>query len=934
MQNRWTAAIVSVLCLATAGLMARVTSADFDAADYESMPEYSHARSLRAESRLNSIAFADANVGLAVGDRGTVLRTEDGGDTWKVIESGTLARLEAVTFRSSREAIAVGGGYDRVTGLSRGIVLVTDDGGRSWQRGGGDLPKLNEVSYERTNRRWIAKGDLSFIDLARKYESSDHGRTWRGIGQARAGMNRDDRLGSTAQNARRFSAWIRKTQSRAPMRCLVNVTDQTMMAAGDHGVILRSADSGLTWTIVRGAGRASAVLVVTSAPGRTPWQLIGIETLEHHRRVSVLWVDQAGKRLVSDRAKTLPGRNQLPNPRTAANRVAEVDRLHQAITSIGGAGVDRCDAGGPVTDEEWTDWLTAHSPMVLALDRTLPEDVQQRLLGLAIQNGVPRVIGFQANQRGDTLLHQNAMLPTAGVLAADLCGDARMWLAERQLHRKGGDGRLRGLAGDYLAIDWMYDAVSSVTRGDSITSGLPIRTGHRFESILPAASRRDLQVAQARSALTSKVDAMLAANHAGRRDGGIDLPQSLDEAFVHMESSSHLRSLMHWYRATEAMDDSSHARKLQAQILEQIANRFGSSTAGKLARLVLQRRATSMESEKLPKEIASLVDADSANDVQTITSEAPALSPFAVESQTQQASASMSSSPSGAGVSLTSGLFQPTKVQTNGTVKAGSLLDPRLRLDNVTQPTDGSSPSNSAIDLQWDFHPLTLIVDESKRRNGEIHQTPAENVPAASWQRLANSGASEWSRLLGDTGDRVVFSPATQSRPHLDGELDDSIWQGREEVLANDGVHLRFAHDDQFIYVAAACPRMQTAGDRGDTNHRRDNDLNQAERFSLRLDVDQDLLTSFELEVTADRLTRDRINGDPAWQPTWYVACKQSDTATQFEIAIQRSDLVDLPVGPLSDWYVDASIMTPGERRRTLAMPEPQCWTTLQFGGR
>ena len=64
------------------------------------------------------------NDGWAVGDRGLVLHTSDGGTTWRIQESGTNQILRDVDFSSSRHGWAVG---------DNGAAIKTDNGGATWQ---------------------------------------------------------------------------------------------------------------------------------------------------------------------------------------------------------------------------------------------------------------------------------------------------------------------------------------------------------------------------------------------------------------------------------------------------------------------------------------------------------------------------------------------------------------------------------------------------------------------------------------------------------------------------------------------------------------------------------------------------------------------------------------------------------------------------------
>lgn len=74
---------------------------------------------------LNAVAFIDATTGCAVGDRGTIIRTQDGGASWQRQETSSSATLVCIAFSDDQHGI-IGG--------PPGAVLSTSDGGQSWTR--------------------------------------------------------------------------------------------------------------------------------------------------------------------------------------------------------------------------------------------------------------------------------------------------------------------------------------------------------------------------------------------------------------------------------------------------------------------------------------------------------------------------------------------------------------------------------------------------------------------------------------------------------------------------------------------------------------------------------------------------------------------------------------------------------------------------------
>jgi hypothetical protein len=55
-----------------------------------------------------AVSFLDANTGTLVGSNGEILRTDDGGATWRDQASGTINRLYAVAMLDANTGIAVG----------------------------------------------------------------------------------------------------------------------------------------------------------------------------------------------------------------------------------------------------------------------------------------------------------------------------------------------------------------------------------------------------------------------------------------------------------------------------------------------------------------------------------------------------------------------------------------------------------------------------------------------------------------------------------------------------------------------------------------------------------------------------------------------------------------------------------------------------------
>jgi len=169
-------------------------------------------RSVLAPLADRSLLLAGASAGerlVAVGERGHVLLSEDGGSTWRQVQVPTRATLTAVAFADARFGWAAG--HDQV-------ILRTADGGERWE----------PVYADPEDERPIF--DLWFRDGSRGYavgayglflETADGGATW---------------------TARRIS------EDDFHLNRLVPAGDGRLYLAAEAGMVYRSEDGGETWT--------------------------------------------------------------------------------------------------------------------------------------------------------------------------------------------------------------------------------------------------------------------------------------------------------------------------------------------------------------------------------------------------------------------------------------------------------------------------------------------------------------------------------------------------------------------------------------------------------------------------------------------------------------------------------------------------------------
>lgn len=253
-------------------------------------------------------AFA---LSIGPGEQSRIYKTTDGGGTWaeQYVNRDPKAFFDAMAFWSAAGGIAFSDSVD-----GRFVVIRTDNGGEQWTRVPADalppaLPGEGAFAASGTNvavhgrdRIWIGTGAAS---EARVLRSVDRGRTWHVVSTPLA-------AGATSG--------IFSIAFRDPRHGIVVGGDyQRESVAVDNAAV--TADGGITWTAVAGlSGFRSAVAYV---PGRVP---------------TVIAVGPAGTDISSDDGRTW---TLIPGPGFHALSVSPTGRFAWGVGEKGSIGVLR-----------------------------------------------------------------------------------------------------------------------------------------------------------------------------------------------------------------------------------------------------------------------------------------------------------------------------------------------------------------------------------------------------------------------------------------------------------------------------------------------------------------------------------------------------------------------------------------------------------------
>ncbi len=226
---------------------------------------------LHEDANLFDLCFVDVRHGWAVGDRGTILHTRDGGQTWNRQVCPVTCRLESVQFIDDRQGWIVGGYSSAYTHRPIGVVLRTEDGGQTWKELEGQfLPWLTHIQLL-DSHRGFALGFPSAMFPSAVFYTRDGGQHWspwpgRSTGwihgqflspQAATLLDRQGRLFSLDATEIRSSD-EQLTDPRLPLRICLTSTKRGLLC-GNQGFVSVSGDTGRTWQMPRSLPSASVL---------------------------------------------------------------------------------------------------------------------------------------------------------------------------------------------------------------------------------------------------------------------------------------------------------------------------------------------------------------------------------------------------------------------------------------------------------------------------------------------------------------------------------------------------------------------------------------------------------------------------------------------------------------------------------------------------
>jgi photosystem II stability/assembly factor-like uncharacterized protein len=913
------------------------------------------------DATLHDVMFVDREFGWAVGEHGAIWHTIDGGKQWYRQRSPVEMGLGGVWFANRELGWAVGGKTMPYLGTSQGVVLRTIDGGETWKQELAFLPALARVKFfDKDNG--LAWGRGSGGEPLGVFATDDSGRNWRAAAVApfAAWWNGDFIneqtgivVGSAGQVSRIASGEATSLAIETGGREIRDVKlllDATGWAVGDDGLILQTRDGGKSWQAVD--------ILPAEVNEVVDWRCVTV-------RDNQIWIaGSPGSVMLSstDGGETWQGHATGMN--TPILRMTFVDDSHGWAVGHFGTILHTAD-GGQTWQAQHRAGHRAAVLMLLTSEDQLPMETLAKLgsdgyrtvvhllkTKLAAQDTSyqARLVEALSTVGCNSVTETSLNLPSLSKeeqnakLMAEVVAQLRLWRPSVVITPSGEQAEpIDGLLAEVVA-EALTQAVDE-QQFKFLQDQLALKPwqGSRLFALLPAGERGTHRVQSAdAAALTTKTFAeigtavwslirtefqppaesnefLLKASFAGEPTtsvndlaAGLSLapgcdcrrPAALPTDFDgqgQRRLAEKRRNLKNIFRFAEGNP------ALLGQVGQMLAELDAASGASLLFELATYfRQAGEMDLAASTLELLARrypddpqVDSALAWLVQFYASGEAAHAYRPVVSQVTQAVAVEEQ-----GVQN----VEPASA-TDENPEPVAVVSPRFtRAVEVAQHIAQTRPllySEPMVRVPWAMAERKRGVPDAAN---QYLESLSIRAPGEAWQQC---GIAE--RWIADTAKpapakRRVICRFTGTKPKLDGKLDEEFWQAPGLALDTFDAATStvvFANDENYLYVGVKCAKDAKLSYATDGRARTyDADLTGQDRVRLLLDVDRDYTTYFDLAVDHRGWTNDACWQDKSWNPKWFVASGGNAEHWTCEAAIPWSELTANPPKIGEAWVV------------------------------
>lgn len=916
--------------------------------------------SWESDSTLRSVFFVDHDSGWAVGDRGTILKTEDGGRNWQSISTPRDVIWTDVRFINEKVGWIVGGFYSGALDRSIGLMIRTIDGGNSWQnfsRPG--IPFIKKIVFEDEQSGWI-QCDTNALYPAGLLVTADGGTTW------------TSPAGATTRKL--------KIACKVGDRQYAGIDENNECVFFDRAGVLK-----------KGSGTVENPLALVS-PKKGHCLCISDGKLVHYQAL--------GSRIESPRANDASELVHINNVYCLENHV-------WAVGSPGSIVLHSQDFGNT-----WTHSRTGESePLnaifflnqergwaVGALGRVLTtkdggqtwnvqrnQKIQLGVINLASSakylspNGLALLSGSFNHRCGVYLLD-----------APDIGGSRRLRISQAfnrvgnsgyEFNRTDQKGTLFQLVksfrtwkpsvlivdeNDQLTRKWIAESVEATANAEQFPE--LIEYGIRpwkIQKVIAVSDNQELEASvsinqysahlgrtvglQSRFAcqlldseqwmksslswrsLMSTTSSQNSSQGMTTGTAAYSNPHCRRNADqVQVDNLQQFHSIANWNRSLEQLgrhfvlspiDEKAWLEQVTAAtsgmdnltiafFLEDLATTYTFLKKPVMAdhteRLILQKSIQSEVGERTLWKMIQRYGSDESNRELNRLVQKRLARANAIESKVKPATANLPFDPvRPSAANATQAAFTEVDVSPASARNANQLIE-------IFQ--------NRYPDLE--NHPqYEMVIAWGKYRTGNrsaldrlLDTAGSRNLPAAITRRLNREIQLE--QAEGTVVGSIPVAKAHNDRIVLDALLDEISWRTPREDSKQ---AVRFAIDHEHLYIAGSVKLKTPIEVNPNRRRTRDESLSGFERIKVFIDFDRDYNSGIELSIDTrgacnDAIWRDATTLDYSYDPKWYVASNVNDRTWNFEAAIPLNELPTTELHPQSGWVVSSLRLSPQEK--------------------
>ncbi|MFO0825951.1 MAG: YCF48-related protein [Gemmataceae bacterium] len=246
---------------------------------------------------------------------------------------------------------------------------------------------------------------------------------------------------------------------------------------------------------------------------------------------------------------------------------------------------------------------------------------------------------------------------------------------------------------------------------------------------------------------------------------------------------------------------------------------------------------------------------------------------------------------------------------------------------------------------------ITFVRDYFKNTPGAATSSPGQDV----WRDCL--AAELWMAdrsLIATPPKGVGYCRRTETRPLLDGRLDDTCWQDMKPMplvpLASDDdraeekkafaasfkTETHFAYDETYLYISVSCAHPTGMKVDPVAKRTRDADMTGHDRVDILLDLDRDYQTYYRFQVDHRGCLAEDCWGDKTWNPKYFVGFNSTEMGWTAELAIPLVELTGDRPAHGKTWAANVTRVIPGKGIQSWNgpaddTPRPEGMGLLQF---